>query len=87
MVIKHIHAHALEVLKEKIKTGSKVLDVGSGSGYLTACFSVMVGETGKVIGIDHIDELVKNSMSNLRKWKHDIFNNGNVELKGTTVNF
>ena len=37
-----MHAYALEVLKDKLKPGAKVLDVGSGTGYLTACFAVMV---------------------------------------------
>lgn len=31
---------------------AKILDVGSGSGYLCACLGHMVGEQGKVIGID-----------------------------------
>lgn len=36
------HAHALECLKEHLTEGAKVLDVGSGSGYLTACMAHMV---------------------------------------------
>lgn len=38
----HMHAHALEVLKDHLKVGCRVLDVGSGSGYLTACMAMMV---------------------------------------------
>jgi hypothetical protein len=30
----HMHAIALEYLKDYVKPGNKVLDVGSGSGYL-----------------------------------------------------
>lgn len=30
----HMHAFALEYLKDYVKPGSRVLDVGSGSGYL-----------------------------------------------------
>jgi protein-L-isoaspartate(D-aspartate) O-methyltransferase len=30
----HMHAMALEYLKDYLKPGNKVLDVGSGSGYL-----------------------------------------------------
>jgi protein-L-isoaspartate(D-aspartate) O-methyltransferase len=29
----------------------RALDVGSGSGYLTACMALMVGSRGKVVGI------------------------------------
>lgn len=36
------HAHALEILSNHLKEGSKALDVGSGSGYLTACMALMV---------------------------------------------
>lgn len=38
----HMHAHALETLVAHLKPGSRVLDVGSGSGYLTACMAIMV---------------------------------------------
>lgn len=38
----HMHAHALELLKDQLVEGAKALDVGSGSGYLTACFARMV---------------------------------------------
>ena len=43
-----------------------------GSGYLTACMAELVGKTGKVIGIDHIKELVELSKENIKR--------GNVEL-------
>ena len=36
------HAYALELLEDQLKDGMKALDVGSGSGYLTACFALMV---------------------------------------------
>lgn len=63
----HMHAYALELLAENLKEGGRALDVGSGSGYLTACFALMMGESGKAIGIEHINELVDMSYSNLRK--------------------
>ena len=36
------HAHALELLKDHLYEGAAALDVGSGSGYLTACMAHMV---------------------------------------------
>lgn len=42
----HMHAHALELLKNQLVNGTRALDVGSGSGYLTACMAVMMGEKG-----------------------------------------
>jgi len=63
----HMHSFALTHLEEHLKPGMKVLDVGCGSGYLTACMAHMVGPTGKVVGIDHIDVLVKMSRDNITK--------------------
>lgn len=42
----HMHAHALELLKDHLISGEKALDVGSGSGYLTACMAHMLGDKG-----------------------------------------
>lgn len=36
------HAHALEILANHLTEGKRALDVGSGSGYLTACMAIMV---------------------------------------------
>lgn len=63
----HMHAHALEILSDHLKEGAKALDVGSGSGYLTACMALMVGPQGKAVGIDHIKELVDDSIVNTKK--------------------
>ena len=45
-----MHAYALEALVDKLKPGARVLDVGSGTGYLTAAFAIMVGPNGKAVG-------------------------------------
>ncbi|KAK7681406.1 hypothetical protein QCA50_015498 [Cerrena zonata] len=62
----HMHAHAIENLIDFLLPGAKVLDVGSGSGYLCAVLHHLVGPTGKVVGIDHIPELVEWSVENLK---------------------
>ncbi|KAI0322927.1 protein-L-isoaspartate O-methyltransferase [Amylostereum chailletii] len=67
----HMHAHAVENLLPLLRTGARVLDVGSGSGYLLAVFHNLVApldpETGGiVVGIEHVDELVNWSTDNLR---------------------
>lgn len=36
-----------------------------GTGYLTACFAVMVGSQGRCVGVEHIPELVASSMKNI----------------------
>ncbi|XP_038623471.1 protein-L-isoaspartate(D-aspartate) O-methyltransferase isoform X1 [Tachyglossus aculeatus] len=76
----HMHAYALELLFEQLHEGAKALDVGSGSGILTACFSRMVGPTGKVVGIDHIKELVDDSINNVKKDDPSFLTSGRVKL-------
>ena len=48
--------------------GLKVLDVGSGSGWTTALLAQIVGESGVVVGIEVIPELVNFGRSNIAKY-------------------
>jgi predicted methyltransferase len=56
-----------EVLKDHLKPGMKALDVGSGSGYLTACMALMVGPRGTVVGIgkNRVELLVKSCVADI----------------------
>jgi len=63
----HMHASAAEALLEFLNPGSKVLDVGCGSGYLTAVLAHLVAPGGQVVGLEHIPQLCTLSQRNLRK--------------------
>ncbi|KAM3418105.1 Protein-L-isoaspartate O-methyltransferase [Cercospora zeina] len=63
----HMHANAAEALLPYLRPGSKVLDVGSGSGYLSHVLAELVKPDGKVVGVEHIPELVELSISNTKK--------------------
>ncbi|XP_047530258.1 protein-L-isoaspartate(D-aspartate) O-methyltransferase [Vanessa atalanta] len=76
----HMHAHALERLRKQLIPGEKALDVGSGSGYLTACMAFMVGEAGKVIGIEHIPELVTMATKNIERDSPQLLSSERVKL-------
>ncbi|KAG6453099.1 hypothetical protein O3G_MSEX007967 [Manduca sexta] len=76
----HMHAHALERLKNQLVPGEKALDVGSGSGYLTACMAIMLGETGRVVGIEHIPELVTLATKNLKNDNPQLLSSGRIKL-------
>ncbi|RWS04308.1 Protein-L-isoaspartate(D-aspartate) O-methyltransferase-like protein [Dinothrombium tinctorium] len=76
----HMHAIALELLKDHLYNGSKALDIGSGSGYLTACMALMVAPNGKVIGIDHIPGLVRQSIKNIEKDQPELFKSGVIRM-------
>lgn len=69
-----------ELLSEHLKAGNRALDVGSGSGYLTACMGHMVGDGGKAVGIDHIPELVEMARANLKSDSPELLDSGTVEL-------
>lgn len=59
----HMHAHGAELLLPHLAPGASVLDVGSGTGYLTAVFQRLVG-SGRVTGIEHIEQLVELGRTN-----------------------
>lgn len=63
----HMHAMCLQLLQENLQAGMRALDVGSGTGYLTACFGLMVGPQGRAVGVEHIPELVSSSITNIEK--------------------
>ncbi|KAI9315211.1 protein-L-isoaspartate O-methyltransferase [Dichotomocladium elegans] len=76
----HMHGYALEKLQDYLQPGMRALDVGSGSGYLTACMAEMVGPEGKVVGIEHIEPLVELSEKNMAKRHADWLREGRVKF-------
>jgi protein-L-isoaspartate(D-aspartate) O-methyltransferase len=76
----HMHAHALELLKDHLLPGSKALDVGAGSGYLTACMSMMIGPTGRCVGIEHVPELVTLASQNIKNGNANLLKDNRVTL-------
>lgn len=78
----HMHASAAESLLPYLHPAAKVLDIGSGSGYLTNVLANLVGPQGKVIGIDHIQALVDMSKKNMSKSSEGkaMLENGKVKL-------
>lgn len=76
----HMHAHCLELVHHKLAPGAHVLDVGCGSGYLTACLARLVGPTGRVVGIEHIQALTDLSRRNLNRDDPALLQTGAVIL-------
>ena len=77
-----MHASASESLLPFLHPTSKVLDVGSGSGYLTHVLANLIEPGGKVIGVDHIQGLVDLANQNMKKSAE-----GNELLKSGRVQF
>jgi protein-L-isoaspartate(D-aspartate) O-methyltransferase len=76
----HMHAYALEMLRDKLVPGARVLDVGSGSGYLTVCMARLVQPGGKAIGIEHISQLVDLSLINISKNSRSLLDDGTLQI-------
>ena len=81
----HMHIRALKYLEDKLIPGSKILDIGSGSGYLTAVFGYLVetnkkNNKGLVYGIDIYPELVEKSLNNIRKNNSDLLIHNKLKI-------
>jgi protein-L-isoaspartate(D-aspartate) O-methyltransferase len=93
----HMHAHALEqmlpALKKSRAPALAILDVGCGSGFLTAALGRLVDDKsttangqsvlekpGKVYGIDVYPQLVDMTRRNMQKEDGDLLTNGIVEV-------
>lgn len=68
----HMHASAVEhvlprLLPSEASPAPRVLDIGSGSGYLTHLFAELVGDRGLVVGLEHIRELRDLGEANMGK--------------------
>jgi protein-L-isoaspartate(D-aspartate) O-methyltransferase len=80
----HMHAHALELGYEAIKDVSnpRILDVGAGSGYLTACFARLVEAKpgARVYGIEIISGLAQFARKNIQTADPELMDSGVVSV-------
>ena len=53
-----------------LQKSQKVLEIGSGCGYVLALISKIVGDNGKIFGIEIIKELAEKSKENLKNFKN-----------------
>ncbi len=60
-------AKSLEGLQPE--PGQKILDIGSGSGWTTALLAAIVGQKGRVIGVERIPQLVEMGQTNIARYK------------------
>jgi len=64
------HMHAISLSALKLKSGDKFLEIGAGSGILLAYAKEIVGNEGKVFGIEFIRETYEFAKKNLEKAGH-----------------
>nr|CAH8861704.1 unnamed protein product [Trichobilharzia regenti] len=66
-----VHARILSALVTSTKRNSRALVIESGSGYLTACFSILTSHTGVTFSSQPNKELTDLARKNVEKWlKH-----------------
>lgn len=70
-----IHVRTLELLKDRLRPGMRVLDIGCGTGFLAACFAYLVSDGGRnkkgsVVAIEIEPSLANETRINLRKKKY-----------------
>ncbi|MEM5881811.1 MAG: protein-L-isoaspartate O-methyltransferase [Candidatus Aenigmatarchaeota archaeon] len=70
-------AFMLELLNPQ--EGQKILDVGFGSGWTTSLLAYIVGENGKVYGIEILPSIFEFGKNNISKY--NFLEKGRVELK------
>mmetsp|Transcript_22890 Transcript_22890/g.17340 ORF Transcript_22890/g.17340 Transcript_22890/m.17340 type:complete len:89 (+) Transcript_22890:903-1169(+) len=62
-----MHAATLEKLKDHLVKAKRAIDIGTGSGYIAACFAEMIPDDSQVIMLDHIPELIDFAEQNIKK--------------------
>ena len=75
-----LHTHCLEILKDYLKEGNTVMDVGFGSGYLTVAMSKMMNDKGCVVGIDIKKEIYDFGFKNISKNHKNLLEDNKIEL-------
>ncbi|TYZ59804.1 hypothetical protein PybrP1_004374 [[Pythium] brassicae (nom. inval.)] len=79
----HMHAHALELAYEAVKDvhEPRILDVGAGSGYLSASLGRLVEKQhGRVFGIEVISGLAQFAMKNVQTAAPELLDAGIVSV-------
>ncbi|KRX07523.1 hypothetical protein PPERSA_11072 [Pseudocohnilembus persalinus] len=77
----HMHAISLEFLKDHLKNAKRVLDIGSGTGFLTvAMFRMMKNKDAVSYGVEHIQELVDQSIENIKKKDKELLDSKKVQI-------
>jgi len=62
-----MQALTLQILSEFLMPAKKALDIGTGSGYITACMAEIMGPKGIVYSVDHFPEILQYAGNAIKK--------------------
>jgi protein-L-isoaspartate(D-aspartate) O-methyltransferase len=74
-----MHAETLSYLYENLKNAKSILDIGTGSGYMTAAMAYLCPPGAKIYAVDHIKEInefAENNIKNICPYllrKHSVY--------------
>ena len=79
------HAIVLEAFLDKFGNGKRALDIGCGSGYVTTCLALALGEESVIVGIDCSPKLRDMAEKILKNHYLIYLKNKRIELVGMFV--
>lgn len=71
----------IELLAPKIQEGAKVLEVGSGTGFMSCVFAELAGKTGRVTALEHIREQCEDSWDIIQRVRPDLLQEGRINIR------
>ena len=76
----HMHAIALEYLAPYFTENARILDIGSGSTYLTCALPALTNYKGTIIGVEQVSQLINFGIKNVRKNHGNLLNNKKISF-------
>jgi protein-L-isoaspartate(D-aspartate) O-methyltransferase len=77
----HVHATALELLGDRLVRGSRLLDVGSGSGFMCAAMASIAPPAARILACEHMADLCEASIRNLDRHDPTLIRSGRVTIR------
>uniref|UniRef100_A0A8D8W1G5 protein-L-isoaspartate(D-aspartate) O-methyltransferase n=1 Tax=Cacopsylla melanoneura TaxID=428564 RepID=A0A8D8W1G5_9HEMI len=77
----HMQARIIELLEEKLQEGNRVLDIGSGTAFMSCVFAELVGNTGKVFAVEHMKDQCEESWDNVLNVRPDLIHDGRLHIR------
>ena len=75
-----MHAETLRHLIDKLISASCILDIGTGSGFMTACMAQLAPDNAVVYGVDHIKEINDFARRNIMSICPHLFKKKKIQL-------
>eukprot|EP00884_Botryococcus_braunii_P022569 jgi/Botrbrau1/8997/Bobra.0148s0100.1 len=75
-----VHAQMLELISPFLPDKGCALDIGTGTGYVTACLRELVGRNGRVVGVECLNSMADRTRGALEEWMEGVLEDGTIQL-------